>query len=156
DRRYGRITLAEQVSPLRLAAWLDLDRGHFEQPHSYLIKSGGVAAREFKLNLADRLACLTTGRADFTLVDCRRDPRFRSRFDGNRCAGDIGRKERSQIIGNPLRQLPPTLRRPRIRVVFEKVILPLAAAEKIAPADVSRLDGLDKPAILLADTQRQA
>src|SRR5437667_11330516 len=71
DGRWDGCALAEQVTPVRLAARLDLDWCHFEQSHGDLVKSGGPTATELELYLADRLAPVAASRANFTLVDCR-------------------------------------------------------------------------------------
>ena len=156
DRWGGHDARPEPVASLRLAARLDLDRCHFEQPHGNLIKRGGVTAAELELDLADRLGPAAATCTDFALVDCRRYAGGRGRFDRDRCAGDIGRKKRPQIFSNPIRQMPPALRRLRVGTVFGNFILPLAAAKEIAGADARRLDGLDEPAVLLSDAKADA
>ena len=119
--------LAEQVAPLRLAAWLDVDRRHIEQSHGDIIESGSVAALEFEFDLADRLGLAAAGRADFTLVYRSLDAGCQGRLDRERRARDIGGKKRLQIAGNPLRQMLATLRRLRVGPALDKLVLPFAA-----------------------------
>ena len=103
DRRCRLRVVAKPVAPLRLAARLDADRCHIEQSQGDVIKSSGVTAPQFELDLADRLGLVAAGGADLALVDRSLYSRCRGRLDGDRRARHVGREERLQRAGNPFR-----------------------------------------------------
>src|SRR5262249_14757759 len=94
DGQGSRRPLPQPVAPLRLAARLDTDRRHFEQPQGDLIESGGVTTAELELDLTDRLDPTAPGRANFPLVDRRLYSRCRGRLDRDRCTRHISGEER--------------------------------------------------------------